>query len=391
MQEIKARYGERLNEILGRLHRYPEIAFREQETTRLIREVLCSIGFEIVELDIKTGVAARLRTGKPGPVIGLRADIDGIEQQEAAERPDKSVNEGVMHACGHDTHAAGLLGAAMALADIKETLSGDVVVIFQPAEETIAGAKYLISHGLLELAPMDAIFAFHNAPDMPVGQIGLKQGTLMSGKDDFRITVRGKGGHGAFPHKCTDPMIAACATVGALQSIVSRNISPQATAVVSVCTIQGGHANNLIPDEVVMTCGARTFDVEVQEQVKKRIAEIAQNTTAAYGCTAEIEYYATVPPLINSEELYEAAKIATEMTAAPEKILEPSVNFASEDFAIYCASVPGFYYFLGSGTPGSENAAWHSAHFRADPDTVFWGAELLKNSVLAAQNYLGKG
>jgi amidohydrolase len=273
----------------------------------------------------------------------------------------------------------------MALADLRDTLTGDVIVIFQPAEETTAGARLLISHGLFDHAPMAALFGLHNTPEITVGRVGLKQGTLMAAKNDFRISVHGKGGHGALPQLCTDPIIAACAVVGALQSVISRNISPQATAVVSVCSIHGGCANNLTPDQICMAGSARTFDEKTQAKIIRRIEEITHNTAAAYGCTANIEFYASTPPLVNSDALYDTAKIAADRTVTPENVLESPINFASEDFALYGAYVPSFFYFLGSGVPNKENASWHSAFYQADSDTVFWGAELLKNSVLEAQ------
>ena len=385
MRDIKASYGACLAAIERELHRNPEVAFREFNTTRIVSDELRSIGFEIIEMELETGVVARLNTGKNGPVIGLRADIDGIEQQEAVDRPDKSVNDGVMHACGHDVHTVGLLGAAMALADARDSLSGDVVVIFQPAEETIAGARRLISRGLFEKAPLSALFGLHNTPDLMVGQIGLRRGTLMSAKDDFRIIVSGVGGHGAFPHLCIDPIVASCAIVEALQSIVSRNVSPQDTAVISVCSIHGGSASNLIPNEVYMTGNTRTFDTAVQEMVIRRLKETVANTAAAYGCTAEVEHNAAAPPLVNSDVLYDIARTAAGMTVAAEHIREVPVCFASEDFALYGEFVPAFFYFLGSGTEGGLNAPWHNARFQAHPDTAFWGAKLLVNSVLAAQ------
>lgn len=388
MHTIKERFGERLLAIQSELHQNPETAMREYDTTARIRNEIIPLGYEIVELGMDTGVVARLNTGKPGPTIGLRADIDGIEQVERVDRPDRSRREGVMHACGHDIHTTGLLGAAMALADERERLTGDVVLVFQPAEETISGANALIRHGLLEKAPMDALFGLHNMPELTVGEIGLKPGVVMAAKDDFRILVRGRSGHGGLPHQCADPVVAACALVTALQTIVSRNVSPMETAVLSVCSIHGGTASNIIPDEVRLSGSIRTFSEDVQAFMIQRLKAVATQCAALYGCTAEVDHYASMLPLVNHEALYSIAEAAAAETVGSDHIRRPETNIASEDFAAYTRHLPCLFYFLGSGRRGAKNAGWHSALFQGDAEAAFYGAALLKNSVYQAQRLL---
>lgn len=388
MQRIKEKYDYRLSDIQYFLHQNPEIAFSEYRTTELICDTLKEIGCEIIDLGLSTGVVARINTGKSGKVIALRADIDGIQQREAVERPDKSVNIGVMHACGHDVHITSLLGAAMDLMDIKDELTGDVVFIFQPAEETIAGAKHLIAKGLFDKVHIDAMFGLHNDPDMECGKVGVKTGPLMAAKDDFCITVHGTGGHGGLPHLCIDPVLAGCSIVSSLQSVVSRNVNPEEAAVVSVCSVHGGEASNLIPNEMSLGGCARTFKNSVQELVIRRIREIAEGIAAGYGCEINMDHYATVPPLINEGQICNIAAQAAANTVGANNVICPSVNFASEDFSVYGKYLPTFFYFLGSGIPERKNAPWHSSYFMADPETALWGAALLRNSVIAAQKDL---
>ncbi len=385
MEESLTEYAER---IASRLHRRPEVSFAEHETTRVIREELAGLGIPTVELGLDTGVVARLTARGDGPVVGLRADIDALPLTEAANRPDRSENAGVMHACGHDVHAAALLGAARSLSAYRERLRGDVVFVFQPAEEVLLGANTLIAHGLFEKAPMDLLFGLHNAPWLDAGTVGVHTGALMSAKDDFTITVRGRGGHGGMPEQCADPIVAACGVVTALQTVVSRNVSAFDAAVVSVCSIHGGTADNLIVDEVTMTGSVRTMSESVQKTVLMRLFAIVRDVSSAYGCSGSFSAVHKAPALVNGEEMADLARLAAREAVGEKNVSDVSPCMASEDFAIYGARVPSFFYFLGCGAPGAENAPWHSARFAAVPGTAALGAELLKNSVLAAQGLL---
>lgn len=388
MLPIHEKFNERLAIIESKLHQNAEPSFREYLTTEIIKGELLKIGLELIDMGLETGVVARLRAKGNGPSIGLRADIDALKQQEKVDRPDRSINEGVMHACGHDVHATGLIGAAMALSDRKEELSGDVIFIFQPAEETIQGARKLIDNGLFEKARIDRMFGLHITPTMEVGKIGVKCGSLMAGKDDFHIKVHGLGGHGGIPDRCVDPIVASCGIVNALQTIVSRNVNPFDTAVVSICSIHGGTTDNLIVDEVVLTGSARTMRHETKKKVLDRIIDISGYCAQAYGCEVEFDHYASTPPLINDPEMTAIARVAACATVGADDVAEPAGCMASDDFSEYGQYVPSFFYFIGSGFPGKDNPSWHNACFRAAPGTALWGASILTNSVFAAQGRL---
>lgn len=385
MEESLTEYTER---IASRLHRRPEVSFAEHETTQLIREELTALGIPAVGLGLDTGVVARLAARGDGAVVGLRADIDALPLTEAAGRPDRSENAGVMHACGHDVHAAALLGAARLLSACRGRLQADVVFVFQPAEEVLLGAASLIAHGLFEKAPMDLLFGLHNAPWLAAGTVGVHTGALMSAKDDFTITVRGRGGHGGMPEQCADPIVAACGVMTALQTVVSRNVSAFDAAVVSVCSIHGGTADNLIVDEVTMTGSVRTMSESVRKTVLMRLSTIVRDVSSAYGCRGGLSAVHKAPALVNGEETAKLARFAAQKTVGAAGVADVAPCMASEDFAVYGARVPSFFYFLGCGAPGAENAPWHSARFAAAPGTAALGAELLKNSVLAAQDLL---
>jgi len=383
LREIKRIITEkapRLRELEARLHANPELSLQEHDTTRLIREEMLALGLEEAPLGLETGAVFRLRGGA-GPVVGLRADIDAIRQTEAVERADASARPGIMHACGHDVHTVGLMGAAMALCGIREQLRGDVVFIFQPGEEILRGARLLRDKGLFEKAPMDMVFGLHNLPAAPVGSVGVKEGPLMADKADFAIEALGSGGHGSMPHLCNDPLAAACAMVGALQTVVSRSLNPLEPAVLSVCSIHGGTEENLIVDRVRMTGSLRTMGRAAQAAALRRMEEIAAATAAAYGCRAELTYEIITAAVINGPEMAAVARRAA--AAAGADIFAPEPTMASEDFSVYGEHAPSFFYFLGGGAPGAENPPWHKPGFACAPDTALMGARLLACSALA--------
>ena len=388
IQASQARYGEKLKSIARELHMHPELSMQEHATTALIRSVLQRLGIEEVDLGLETGVVGLLHGGKPGPLIGLRADIDALCQHEQTDRPDQSVYDGKMHACGHDVHTAGLLGAAMLLADMREELPGDVALLFQPAEETLSGARYMLEHGLLERVHMDALFGLHNTPHLPVGTIGIKQGHLMAAKDLFCVRITGRGGHSSAPHKNIDPVIAAAAVIQGIHTIVSRNVGPLQSAVVNVSYMQGGSPEDLVVDEAEIRGSIRTHTPEVRKRVLERLEQAASFTAQAYGCTASCEHESVTPAVDNTPEMYAIAKRAAAELVGEANIRTPQLNMASEDFALFAKRIPGFFYFLGSGTPGARNYSWHHPQFAAHPDTPVYGAALLAHSVLCAQSML---
>ena len=390
LENVRSQFGGAITELAQKLHSRPELALQEYETTKLICAVLDDLGIERVGLGLTTGAVGRLRTGKNGPIIGLRADIDALSQQEECDRPDRSQIDGVMHACGHDVHTAGLLGAAMALSAIKEELSGDVVFVFQPAEETLAGARLLINAGLFKKTPVSCMFGLHNSPHIDAGAVGIREGHLMAAKDMFRALMIGRGGHSSAPQKNIDPILAAAAAVQGIHTIVSRNVGPLSSAVVNVSYLSGGSEADLIVNDAVFGGTIRTHEEGVRARVLERLEEITRSTAQAYGCKAEFTHTPVTPAVINPSLLVPVAQRAAGVTVGEGNIVTPPVNMASEDFALYGECVPSFFYFLGSGTPGARNHSWHNPRFSAHEKTPLYGATLLANSVFAAQEMLRK-
>ena len=390
VHSVRSRFSKPLAELSQTLHSHPELGMQEFATTKLICDTLDVLGMERIDLGVPTGAVAILRGAKPGPTIGLRADIDALNQQEETERPDRSRIDGVMHACGHDVHTVGLLGAAMALCAMKEELAGNVVFVFQPAEETLAGAQMLIDAGLFLKAPMDCVFGLHNSPHLAVGTVGVREGHLMSAKDGYRARMIGRGGHSSAPQKNIDPILAAAAAVQGIHTIVSRNVGPLSSAVVNVSYLSGGSENDLVVNDAVYGGIVRSHEVSVRERVLGRLEAMSVSTAKAYGCKAEFTHTPITPAVVNPASLLPIARRAAAATAGEAGVVIPPLNMASEDFALYGEHVPAFFYFLGSGTPGARNYSWHNPRFCAHADTPLYGAALLANSVLAAQEALRK-
>lgn len=375
-----------LKEIKSHLHQHPETSMKEYETTKFIEEKLTALGIEILDLGMITGVVGVLKTGKKGPVVGLRADIDAIKCVETADVEAKSLVEGLMHACGHDFHTTSLLGAAKLLTSHKEKLAGDVVFLFQPAEETTSGAAVLIEHGLFDKIKMDYLFGLHNRPEIVTGKVAVKRGSLMAAKDNFAIHITGKGGHGGMPHQTIDPIVCGAGIINAVQTIVSRNIDPLDSVVVSICSIHGGTPENLIVDNLHMTGSIRALSKKGHELAKKRLEEMVMNTASAYGCKANITYEAGgVPPLNNSEDMYQLAYEAAAKAMGEDALVSTEPCLGSEDFAVYSEYVPTFFYWLGVGQEGGS-APWHYANFATDDNALKYGAMLLAQSVITAQS-----
>lgn len=354
------------------LHQYPEVAYEEIETTRSIREWLQAANIRIVDLPLQTGVVAEVGGIQDGPIIALRADIDALPIQEETGLPFASKIDGKMHACGHDFHTAVILGAAFLLKQQEEKLAGTVRFLFQPAEEKGTGARQLIENGALN--GVQVIFGLHNKPDLEVGTIGIKSGPLMASVDGFEIDVEGVGTHAAIPHAGIDPIVTASQIVTALQSIVSRNISPLDNAVVSVTTIHGGTTWNVLPDKVVLGGTVRTFQSEVRSRIPDRLQAIIEGVASAYGAKVSLRWFAGPPPVDNDEWLTKLSIEAAMKTGL--QVVTPEPSAAGEDFAYYQLEIPGSFVFIG--TSGTQE--WHHPGFtldeRALPISAHYFAEL---------------
>ena len=385
LDEAKALYPG-LKALKDDLHRHPELSFQERRTTALLRERLAALGLELVDLGMDVGAVAVLRGGRPGPCVALRADIDAIELQEP-DGPCTSERPGVMHACGHDFHAAGLYGAAQLLSARKDGLPGSVVFFFQPAEEVAGGARAMVEHGLWDKLPEKPryVFGLHNRPEVPTGQIAVIPGPIMAGKSNFTLTLHGKSGHGGSPHKCVDVLVAAAAFIQAVQTVVSRNTDPQEALVCTVCSIHGGSPANFAPDLVTLTGSVRALNDQVRAMAAERLEALARSISEAYACTFQFEIQEVTPLTWNGPEATALARRAAEALVGAENVVQPRPDLGSEDFAVYGQTVPAFFYWLGTGRPGQENPCWHSDRFRTDDqDGLSLAAALLAQSALTA-------
>ncbi len=333
------------------IHSYPELGFKEFATSDLVASKLHEWGFEVRRGLGETGVVGCLSHGKGRKMIGLRADMDALPILEQTGLPYSSRHEGVMHACGHDGHTAMLLAAAKYLASSRQ-FDGSLVVIFQPAEEGDGGAQRMLNDGLLELFPCDALFAMHNMPGLPAGKFGFRAGPFLASSDTVTIRIEGVGGHGGIPHKATDPVLAGAAIVMALQSIVSRNVDPLDTAVVTVGSFHAGDAPNVIPDHAVLQLSVRALKLEVRDQLISRIITVAQSQAASFGASASVEVHdgEHFPPLINDiDSTAFARQVAVDWLGEEGLIPDMAPIAGSEDFAVMLQHCPGSYLFMGNG------------------------------------------
>ncbi|MDO4943360.1 MAG: amidohydrolase [Lachnospiraceae bacterium] len=365
---------ESLIQLRQKFHRYPEVALHETLTTQMIIEELqkLRIPYECLK---PTGVVGFLGM-KEGRVVALRADIDGLAVAEETGLPFASEHPGCMHACGHDGHIAALLGAAKILKKYEEEIDGQIRLIFQPAEEISAGADLVIEQGYLN--GVDEIFGVHIFSDIPVDCVSIKAGPRMAATDHFTITLTGKSGHAAKPHQCVDTTVAAAALVMNLQTIISRRLNPIEDAVVTVGRLSSGTAYNVISGQAVLEGTVRTFSVETENQIKKWIIQIAEDTAKLYGAKADIDYPESLhPPLINNERIalrvYDQAKeiFCEEQLSGVPKIM------LGEDFANYQKKIPGVFAFVGGGrTDGSVNYLNHHGKFDFDDKALFYAVKL---------------
>jgi amidohydrolase len=348
-------------------HQHPELGFQEFRTAKIVARELQSFGLEVTTAVAKTGVVGLLEGARPGPTILARFDMDALPIQEETGAEYASTHPGVMHACGHDGHTSIGLTVARILAAKKHELAGSVKFVFQPAEEGLNGAESMVEAGVLENPRPDLSLALHLWNHESFGWLGIAPGPVMAASEIFTITVTGQGGHGALPHHTVDPIIASAQIVNALQTIVSRNVPPFGTAVVSVTTIHGGEAHNVIPPQVEMTGTIRTFDPEIRKLVYHRFEEIVSHTAAAYGCNACIKLDMLTPAVVNDPALAQrVVDIAQDLL--PECRLERSFQtMGSEDMAFMMQNIPGCYFFVGSADPGSGLDAVHH-HPRFDFD-----------------------
>jgi amidohydrolase len=331
------------------IHAHPELGFEEKRTSELVASRLEAWGIEVHRGIGKTGVVGVLKSGSSGRSVGLRADMDALPIQEANSFAHRSRHDGRMHACGHDGHTAMLLGAAKQLA-ASRNFDGTVHLIFQPAEEGIGGARAMVEDGLFRRFPCDALFGMHNRPGMPLGRFAVRSGPMMAGGAFFDIDITGRGAHGARPESGIDSVLVAAHVATALQSIVSRNVRPVETAVVSVTQIHGGDAYNVIPQSARLSGTVRAFSNEVMQMIGRNMARIAEGVASGFGAAAKTDFRAIFAPLVNdAKEAEFAAAVCGELVGSESVRRDPPLIMASEDFSYMLAEVPGCYVNIGNG------------------------------------------
>lgn len=353
-------------------HAHPEIGMQEHRTAARVAELLESWGVEVHRGVGGTGVVGVLRNGSGNRAIGLRADMDALPIEELNDVPYRSTAKGVMHACGHDGHTTMLLGAAKYLAESRN-FDGIVHFIFQPGEEGCGGALAMLADGLFERFPCDAIYGMHNRPGMPVGEYGIRPGPTAAGGAFFDIAIGGKGAHGARPEASIDPVLAACHITAALQSVVSRNLSPRDPAVVSVTKVVGGEAYNVIPETATISGTARFFTREVGRQIEEGMRRVAEGVAAGFGATAAMDWRLIFAPTINDPAQAEAyAEAAADLVGGAKVARDNPPGMGSEDFSFMMERVPGAYIHVGNG-PG---AMPHNPRYQFNDEAIPYGAAL---------------
>ncbi|MCP3743428.1 M20 family metallopeptidase [Paenibacillus sp. A3M_27_13] len=360
------RLQENMVEWRRHLHKNPEISFQESKTAAFVADKLESWGIEIRRQVGGHGVVGTIRGAKPGPVVLLRADMDALPIQDEKECEYRSSVDGAMHACGHDGHTSALLGTAYYFSLNRDELQGEIRLLFQPAEELLpGGAVSVIKDGLLE--GVDVIYGIHLWTPFPVGTAASCAGPLMAAADDFYIEITGKGGHGGMPQSTNDSVVAGSALVMQLQSVVSRSVDPLRPAVLTVGTIQGGSAQNVIAETCRLSGTIRTFDEETRTVMKERLHEVTELTAATYGTTAQVRYIMGYPPVVN--DTHEASRFFNEAKSVfgEENVQEASKLMPAEDFAYYLERVPGCFMFVGAGNP-VKGAVYPHHHPKFDFD-----------------------
>ena len=356
-------------------HKHPELSFQEFRTSKIVAERLEQYGL-IVQKNIgKTGVVGILEGAHPGRTIAFRADMDALPIQETGDVVYKSVNDGVMHACGHDAHTAMLLGAAEVLSKYQNNIQGTIKFIFQPAEEGYGGAKFMIEDGAIE--NVEEIYGLHVWNYQKSGTVGVQDGPVMAAADIFTIKIQGIGGHGATPQGTVDCVVVASYLIQAMQTIVSRNTNPLENTVVTFGQINGGYNFNIIADQVVLKGTTRAYTENNRELIKTRMKEIIQGTEQMFGAKIKLEYKDGYPPVINNSSITNNLKKIAQ-TIVEDNVIAPYLSMGGEDFSYFSNAIPGCFFFLGSAPKDRApmSTPQHCSHFDIDEDVMLIGSSI---------------
>lgn len=373
-----------------RLHQYPELGFKEVLTADFIIEKLSDWGIEYQTQVAKTGIVAIIPSNDEGKVLAIRADMDALPIQEENEVSYRSKHDGLMHACGHDGHTAIALGIAYYLAHHRDKFQGTVKIIFQPAEEGPGGAKPMIEAGVLKNPDVDAIIGLHLWNNLPLGTMGVKEGALMAAVECFKCEIFGKGGHGAMPHQTIDSIVVTSQIVNALQTIVSRNISPLDSAVVTVGTFHSGTALNVIADTAKISGTVRYFNPSLEKYMSERIDATIAGICQSHGATYHLDYWRLYPPLINHPRITQLVKsVALEVVETPLGVVPECQTMGGEDMSFFLEEIPGCYFFLGSANAQKGlNYPHHHPRFDFDETALSLGVEMFARCVEKMNDFI---
>ena len=377
-----------LIEFRRQLHRFPELGCKEVETTKQIIDQLKRYEIEILDYQLETGAIAIVRGEKPGRTIAVRADIDALPLQELSGVDFASENSGTMHACGHDFHPTIILGAAKILNEAKNQLQGNVIFVFQPAEETLQGAKLIAKTSVFADQKVESILGIHCTPGFDTGVVGIKRGQFMASSSTLKITVKGESGHGANPHLCVDPVLIAGQIIVSLQSLVSRETSPLDTLVISICKISGGTAVNIIPEQVVLEGTVRTLSDTVLDGVEEMITRMAGIVAQAYRGSAEVELIKGTKPLMCDDEVVDDLEQSLFKSIGKQNIQYiQDATTGSEDFSEYSNHTKVAYCRIGArGEDERSHVPLHNAHIALDENVIEKGVNIVATYCLQAQN-----
>lgn len=369
------------------IHQYPELAFEEHQTAARVAAVLHEAGLEVRTGIAQTGVLGVLRGARPGRTLLIRADMDALPIQEQEGRPYGSLVPGKMHACGHDGHTAMVATAARVLARMRDTLPGNVVFAFQPAEETTGGAEPMIREGVMDDPRVDGALGLHLGNMLRAGQISAQPGPVSAATDGFALTIHGKGGHAARPHTSIDPIAVAFQVGTALHTLMTRERAPAQAAVLTIGAIHGGTAGNVIADSVVLKGTLRTYDADLRETLKRRVEEQCAGIAAAMRAAAVLQWEEGYPPTVNDAAMAALVRAAALPVVGEAGLVEQEPSLGGDDMAYFCEAVPGCYFRLGSADPERGiDGPQHSPRFDIDERALFIGTEIFVRAALAFVN-----
>ena len=364
-------------------HMHPELAFEEHRTAKILADRLKKLGFQVQTGVAKTGVVGILECGQPGKTLMLRADMDALPIQEIEGRTYGSTYPGKMHACGHDGHTAVSLVIADILAKHKNQLKGRVKIVFQPAEEIVAGGKLMLEEGVMENPTPDRIIGFHTFPSLPRGKIGVRDGAMWAGVEELCIAVKGTGGHGGTPHVTADPIVAGSNIILSLENILARELSPFNPAALTMGVFSAGTRFNVIPDSIEIRGSSRTFTEETREFVRRRVEEISQLIAQAYRCSAKVSVERSAPTVWNNPEVANAVREAAAKVVGPDNVVDPGQSTVGDDVSVFLNEAPGCYFLLGVGNAEKgAGAPLHSPEYDLDEDALPIALETMSRAAI---------